>query len=142
MPTILLQTDTTVGFLSQDSQKLFEIKSRAQIKPFLKLYTNFKYLKLEIRVPNSQKNFVRRSKKTTFIVKNQAFRVVSLSLNSQVIRNFYWQYSTSANESGKNFHRDFCEDKSDIIIEDEYGLSEQHSSTLLKINSTKVRRLR
>ena len=136
MPTILLQTDTTVGFLSQNSQKLFEIKSREQTKPFLKVYPNLKNLLDDgSRVPNSQKKFVRRSRKTTFVVKNQAFRISKLSLNSQIIRNFHWQYSTSANESGKNFNREFCEKKSDIIIEDREGLSEKNSSTILKINN-------
>jgi len=139
---ILLQTDTTVGFLSQNSEKLFEIKSRQQIKPFLKFYKTFQSLKLDLRVPNSQKNLIRRSKKTTFIVKNQAFRVSSLHLNSQVIRNFIWQYSTSANASGKKFNRSFCEDKSDITIEDKKKLSEKKSSIILKLNEKKIRRLR
>jgi len=143
LPTILLQTDTTVGFLSQESETLFEIKSRQQIKPFLKLYSSFRSFKADCnRVPTSQKKLVRRSKKTTFVVKNRAFRVVKLSLNSQIIRDFSWQYSTSANESGKKFDYKFCEEKSDIIIEDKRGLTEQNSSTILKINSKKIGKLR
>jgi len=143
LPTILLQTDTTVGFLSQDSQKLFEIKSRPQTKPFLKIYNSLQTFKNGFhRVPSSQKKLFRRSNKTTFIIKNQAYRISRLTLNSQVIRNFTWQYSTSANESGKKFNRKFCEDKSDIIIEDKDSLSEKTSSIILKINNKKIRRLR
>ena len=76
MSVILTQTDTTVGFLSQNSKELFEVKSRDDAKPFLKVYSNFKnFLNNSNRVPSSKKKLIRRAKKTTFIVKNQAFRV-------------------------------------------------------------------
>ncbi len=143
MSIILLQTDTTVGFLSQNSQKLFEIKSRSQTKPFLKVYSSLKDFKNDFnRVPSSQKKLFRSSKKTTFVIKNQALRVSKLSLNSQIVRDITWQYSTSANESGKNFNRLFCEDKSDIIVEDKDALIEKSSSIILKINNKKIKRLR
>ena len=32
---VLTQTDTTVGFISQNSKKLYEIKSRKETKPFI-----------------------------------------------------------------------------------------------------------
>ncbi len=140
---ILSQTDTTVGFLSQDAQKLYEIKSRQSSKPFLKVYKNFKtFLHEHNRIPKNMKNLVRRSKKTTFIVKNKAFRIANPHLDSQILRNISWGYSTSANESGKHFDRTFCEAKADIIIEDAKGLFESSSSALIKINNTKKKRLR
>ena len=143
MPIILLQTDTTVGFLSQNSQKLFEIKSRHQTKPFLKVYNSLQDFKNDFhRVPSSHKKLFRSSKKTTFVIKNQAYRISRVTLHSQIIRDFSWQYSTSANESGKKFNREFCEDKSDIIIEDKNSLSEKSSSIILKINNKKIGRLR
>lgn len=140
---ILAQTDTTVGFLSQNESQLKKIKSRSDTKPFLKTYKSFQSLQKDgIRVPNSQKNRVRRSRKTTYIVKNMAFRVASDTLNSSLLRSFSWNYSTSANESGKNFNREFCEEKTDIIIEDKNSLYEGKSSRLYKINSKKSKRLR
>ena len=143
MPIILTQTDTTVGFLSQDSKKLSEIKSREESKQFLKVYSSFREFTLDAnRVPSSKKRLIRNSKKTTFIVKNRAFRISQISLNSQVLRNYNWQYSTSANESTKSFSREFCESKADIIIENSAGLREKTSSSLLKINNIKIRRLR
>lgn len=143
MDVILTQTDTTVGFLSQDAHKLYEIKSRETSKPFLKVYRNFKtFLQEKNRIPQNMKKLVRRSKKTTFIVKNKAFRIASPTLNSQVLRALSWSYSTSANESGKHFDRIFCEAKADIIIEDSRGLLETSSSTLIKINNTRKKRLR
>ncbi|WP_229860138.1 hypothetical protein [Candidatus Sulfurimonas baltica] len=143
VPVILAQTDTTVGFLSQDSDKLYEIKSRPTAKPFIKVYKDFyNFLLNKNRVPQNKKNLVRRSKKTTFIVKNRAFRVAASQLNSQILRDLSWNYSTSANESQKKFDRVFCESKADIIIEDRGGLNENSSSTLIKINKFKMRRMR
>ena len=141
--TILTQTDTTVGFLSQDSLKLQEIKSRHSLKPFIKVYSTLKAFKEEgNRVPNSKKSLIRRSKKTTFIVKNRAFRIAKSRLSSAILRANYWNYSTSANESGKNFDREFCELKADIIIEDNNSLYEGKASSLYKINSRKTEKLR
>ncbi len=143
MPIILTQTDTTVGFLSQDKNKLFEIKSRSNKKPFIKVYDSLKTLNSSTcRIPNTQKNLLRRSKKTTFIVKNRALRIARTHLNSNVLRNNLWNYSTSANESGKKFNREFCEEKADIIIENIDGLKEDKSSSLIKINNKKRRKIR
>ncbi len=140
---ILAQTDTTVGFLSQDEIQLQKIKSRDNTKPFIIVYKNFKtFSNTGHRIPNSKKSLVRRSKKTTFIIKNMAFRVADTAHNSNISRDLKWSYSTSANESGKNFKRDFCELKADIIVEDKEGLKEQSSSSLYKVNSKKIKRLR
>ena len=141
--TLLVQTDTTVGFLSQNAQKLYTIKSRDTKKPFIRVFQDFKTLKEHhIRVPNTQKNRVRRSKKTTFIVKNSAFRVAKYNSSSSYLRHEKWHFSTSANESTKNFSRDFCEQKTDIIIEDKHGLFEGPPSKLYKINHKRIKRLR
>lgn len=143
MSIILAQTDTTVGFLSQDAKKLYEIKSRPSSKPFIKVYKDFKsFIKDGKRVVSCRKNLVRRAKKTTFIINDFSFRVASFTSNSQVFRNNSWFYSTSANRSGESFQREFCESKADIIIEAKDGLCEKKSSSLIKINAKKRRRVR
>lgn len=140
---ILTPTDTTVGFVSQDGKKLADIKSRPSNKPFIKTLQDLKTLKdLSHRVPQKQKNLVRRSKKTTFIIKNIAVRVAKYPLNSQILRNLTWNYSTLANESGKSFDFEFCKSKADIIVQDKNGLRETTASKLYKINSSKKVRLR
>lgn len=143
MPVILTQTDTTVGFLSQDAKKLYEIKSRSTDKPFIKVYNDFKSLLQDgKRLPKSKRNLVRRCKKTTFIVKNNAFRVAAPILESKILRDTAWHYSTSANKSKESFNREFCETKADIIVEDISRLSEKSSSALIKINNSKMRKIR
>jgi tRNA A37 threonylcarbamoyladenosine synthetase subunit TsaC/SUA5/YrdC len=140
---ILTQTDTTVGFISQDEKKLYEAKSRESNKPFLKVYKDFKtFCSFKNRIPQKYKTKVRRSSKTTFIIRNKAFRVTKYPLDSEILRKLNWSYSTSANEAGKNFQREFCEEQSDIIIEDTNSLKEKSSSKLLKLSQTKIRRLR
>ena len=47
----LVQSDTTVGFLSQDSDKLCKIKKRDNNKPFLVAVDSYKSLKNLTRVP-------------------------------------------------------------------------------------------
>ena len=140
---ILTQTDTTVGFVSKNDVKLQAIKSRPPSKPFLKVFTsNKKLLASHIRIPQKYKNTLRRAKKTSFVVKSTAFRIANYPSNSQLLRNLQWTYSTSANASGEKFSFDFCEDKTDIIVHDKEGFSENSSSTLLKINNSKKVRLR
>jgi tRNA A37 threonylcarbamoyladenosine synthetase subunit TsaC/SUA5/YrdC len=140
---ILAQTDTTVGFLSQDAQKLYEIKSRVSSKPFIKVFDSFQSLiNAGQRVSKAHKKLVRNSKKTTFIIKSNSFRVAESSLNSALFRNISWFYSTSANASGKSFERGFCEKKADIIIEDKHGLREKSSSVIYRLGKIKKRRLR
>lgn len=140
---ILAQTDTTVGFLSQDEQKLKEIKKRSSLKPFIKVFQNLKTLQSsKIRIPQKFKNSLRRAKKTTFIVKNTSFRVSVSPLDSQILRNLTWHYSTSANESGLDFNITFCATKADIIIQNKDGLHQRDSSSLYLINNHKRKKLR
>lgn len=140
---ILEQTDTTVGFSSQNHKILSEIKSRSNSKPFIKVYSSLRFfLACGNRIPHAMKSLVRRSKKTTFIIKGNAIRVNPHAKSSQISRDIHSYYSTSANEKNKNFDREFCESKADIIIEDKNGLTENSSSTLLKINNVKKVRLR
>ncbi len=140
LEVILAQTDTTVGFFSQDKNRLNKIKSRPNSKKFITLYDSFKTLPL--RVPQKQKNFVRRAKKTTFIVDGKSFRVAKPTLKSAYFRKYRWGYSTSANLSGHSFERNFCEQKTDIIIENKNSLFEGKASKLYKINNYKIKRLR
>jgi len=139
---LLAQTDTTVGFLSQNAKRLEEIKMRSGDKPFLKVYAELKNLSRDIRIPSLYKQRVRHSKKTTFIVKNQAFRYVSDPKHAALIKPYRWLYSTSANESGKSYESSFCRAVSDIIIEDARGLYEQSASKIFLLNTTHLKQLR
>ena len=139
---ILAQTDTTVGFLSQSASLLAHIKGRTPDKPFLKNFFSLNELKKNIRIPQSRKKEVRRATKTTYIVKNQAFRIAHFPASSALFRNAGWFYSTSANKSGEKFDYNFAKEKADIIVINEVGLFESEPSRLLKCNERKKVRLR
>lgn len=139
---ILAQTDTTVGFLSQSPQRLQEIKKRDDTKPFLKVYADFKALRTDIRIPSIHKHRVRYARKTTFIVKNQAFRYVDEPDHARLIQRYGWLYSTSANESGKPYDKGFCQSFSDLIVEDCRGLCEKSASKIFRLTPTRLKQLR
>jgi len=139
---LLAQTDTTVGFLSQNASRLEEIKMREGNKPFLKVYSELFALKKTIRIPLSFRRLVRHSRKTTFIVKNQAFRYVNDTEHARLISPYGWLYSTSANPSGGSYETDFCIDRSDWIVEDNRGLQELSASSIYKLGKNRLRRIR
>lgn len=143
MALYLAQTDTTVGFLSSDASCLEEVKSRPQGKQFLKVYSSFESFKNDSnRAPKKYKNLIRRSTKTTFIIKNRASRVVKSSQHHYFLKNHPWLYSTSANKSGEGFDKDFCIRNSDIIVEDFRGFSESQPSRLYKLSLTNRKKIR
>lgn len=142
MHLILAQTDTTVGFLSQDESRLNSVKGREEGKPYLKVFASFKVLQEHTRIPLKHRLWVRHARKTTFVIKNQAFRYVGKEPHSSLIAEYGWLYSTSANKSGKHFDRAFCEEYSDIIIEDKRGLQEHAPSKIFRLTSTQYKQLR
>ncbi len=142
-PVILAQTDTTVGFLSQDAEKLAEIKERPSHKPFIQSFDSLKtYTKMGGRVPTKFKNCLRRSNSTTYVINNKAIRIVRDGLHHQLLSKYEWLYSTSANQKGKSFVRSFAQEHADLVVEDERGLFEGTASNIYKLNSKKIRRLR
>lgn len=142
MHLILAQTDTTVGFLSQDAARLARVKGREEGKPFLKVFASLKTLQEHTRIPLKYHTWFRHARQTTFVVKNQAYRYVRQEPHASLIAKYGWLYSTSANESSKRFNRAFCEEHSDLIIEDSRGLQECPPSKIFRLTSTQYKQLR
>ncbi len=142
MPIILAQTDTTVGFLSQDSASLARLKGREEGKPFLKVFASLNVLQSTVRVPLKYRSWVRHAQHTTFVIKNQALRYVSDPTHSRLIQKYGWLYSTSANESGHEYDPDFCLTHSDTIIEDFRGFSSSAPSKIFRLTATQSKKLR
>lgn len=142
MSVILAQTDTTVGLLSQDPSALVAIKGRDKTKPFVKVFASFKELQKIQRVPLEHRCATRHAQKTTFIINNTAYRVIKDSSHAQLVKQYGWLYSTSANKSGKEYDEDFCRTHADIIIEDSRGFFTSKPSTILKLTPTHFKKLR
>jgi tRNA A37 threonylcarbamoyladenosine synthetase subunit TsaC/SUA5/YrdC len=140
---LLAQTDTTVGFLSQNALKLKTVKQRFGDKSFVSVYKSFKALTASgMRIPQCHKQKVRASKKTTFIAKEKAFRVIKDSPHNLLLDRFDYLYSTSANRSGSSYDASFCFNNSDIIVEDHRGLYEGLPSHIIKLGKSSIRKLR
>ena len=142
MRLYLAQTDTTVGFLSQDSALLARAKERSPSQPFLITYDSFASFKKDNRAPTKHKNRIRRAKKSTFIVKNRASRIAKEALHVSFLRRFGWMYSTSANKTGERFDYAFATKRADIVIEDSRGLFEQSASAIYSLSNRTLRRVR
>jgi len=144
MSTVYLaQTDTTVGFLSQDSKRLAAIKERDPSKPFIQSFDSLKsYTKMGGRVPHRFKNSLRRAKNSTFVINNRAIRIVNSGEHHALLIKHGWFYSTSANAKGKSFEKVFAIQHADIVIEDSRGLYEGQASTIYKINNITRKQLR
>ncbi|MBE0495128.1 MAG: Sua5 YciO YrdC YwlC family protein [Campylobacterales bacterium] len=139
----LVQTDTTVGFLSQDKAKLNAIKGRDPTQPCLKSVATCKDLQAHARVPNSFKKWVRYAKKTTFLFPNgEALRRVDAPEHAAFLRPFGWMYSTSANPTGKGFDVAFAKAQADVVVEDARGFFEAPPSRLIQLGRNRARRKR
>jgi len=113
----LTQTDTTIGFVSQDPTKIDRAKRRLPNKHYILVVNSLKSLKSFTRVPSSHKNQLRRSKKTTFIMPNGlSFRVVKDSEHNLLLNRIGWAYSSSANLSGAEYDKRYAEENTEVIV--------------------------
>ncbi len=139
----LAQTDTTVGFLSQDAKRLASTKGRPAHKAFIIAVSSAKNLKDFVRVPKKWRKLVRQAKRTTFAYPNgKAVRVVKDSEHKKFLDHFGWMYSTSANPSGKNFDEAWARQQADVIVEDKRGFFEGKPSKILRLGRTRAMRIR
>ncbi len=137
----LTQTDTTIGFISQNADRLTQIKQRPPHKHYIKAVNSLKTLKAFTRVPSSHKNRVRRSNKTTFIMPNgYSYRVIKEKHHLLLLNRLEWTYTTSANLSSEAYDEDFAKKNADIIIT---PLREKRSAShIYKLGKTTLKRIR
>lgn len=140
----LTQTDTTVGFLSQDDKKLCSAKQRDPNQKILQVVDKYRTLKKFVRVPQKHKKFVRRAKNTTIIYPNKlAFRVVDRNSQHQnFLQKFNVMYSTSANKTKNNFDVIYATQNSDILVYTKEEFKETKASSIYKINNQKKLKIR
>ncbi len=114
----LTQTDTTIGFVSQNADKLTKIKQRPPHKQYIHAVNSLHTLKTFTRVPQKHKNRVRRAKKTTFIMPNgHSYRVIQDKHHLLLLDRLKWAYTTSANLSNEAYDESFAREMADVIIE-------------------------
>ena len=113
----LTKTDTTLGFVSQNANKLTQIKQRPPHKHYIKALPSLQILKSFTRIPDMHKNRIRRAKKTTFIMPNgDSYRVVKDRHHLLLLNRLGWAYTTSANLSSEAYDEEFAKQSADIVI--------------------------
>ena len=137
----LTQTDTTIGFVSQNAQRLTQIKQRPPHKHYIKAVNSLHTLQSFTRVPQNHKNRVRRSKKTTFIMPNgESYRVIRDKHHLLLLDRLKWVYTTSANLSGEAYDEVFAREKADVVIEP--IMETKQASKIVKLGKNSLKRIR
>jgi len=137
----LTQTDTTIGFVSQNAQRLTEIKKRLPSKHYIKAVNSLKTLQTFTRIPTLHKKRVRRSKKTTFILPSgYSYRVIQDREHLLLLNRLQWAYTTSANLSGYPYDEAFAKKVADIIVSPLHQTKEV--SKIYKLNTKTIQRIR
>lgn len=137
----LTQTDTTIGFISQDADKLTEIKQRPPYKHYITAVNSQKTLQCFTRIPSTHCNRVRRSRKTTFIMPNgYSYRIIKDKHHLLLLNRLKWAYTTSANLSGSNYDEDFARRKADIVVTPLQ--TSKQASKIYKLGKTTLKRIR
>jgi len=137
----LTQTDTTIGFVSQNADRLTAIKQRPPHKHYIKAVNSLKTLKTFTRVPSSHRNRVRRANKITFIMPNgHSYRIIRDQHHLLLLNRLKWAYTTSANLSAKDYDENFAKKSADVIIS---PLKQKYSaSNIYKLGKTTLKRIR
>lgn len=138
----LAQSDTTLGFLSQDASKINLAKGRGNQKVLIEV-SSLSVLRTLSRIPQKHKNIIRRMQKTTFIYpKGQAIRIIRDPWHLRFLSPMRWLYSSSANPTKESYNPSFAHQKADVIIQDKRGFFEGKPSRIYKINSCSLKRIR
>ena len=137
----LTQTDTTIGFVSQNPDRLTNIKQRSPYKYYIKAVNSLFTLKSFTRIPSAHKNTLRRSQRTTFIVPDgNSYRVVYDKHHLLLLNRIKWAYTTSANLSSEAYDEDFARESVDIVIE---PLTQNiQPSKMYKLGKHSIKRIR
>lgn len=137
----LTQTDTTIGFVSQNADRITLIKQRPPHKHYIKAVNSLDTLKTFARIPQKHKNRVRRARKTTFIMPNgHSYRVVQDKHHLLLLDRLKWVLTSSANLSGGEYDEVFAKEMADIIIEPLKGT--RQASSIYKLGKHTLRRIR
>ena len=137
----LTQTDTTIGFVSQDAERLTSIKKRPSSKHYIRVLNSLSTLKRFTHVPQMHKKRVRRTKKTTFIMPNgYSFRVIYDKNHLLLINRLIWAYSSSANLSNQDYDEDFAKNSADITINPLHQT--KAPSSIYKLGKCRIQKIR
>ena len=137
----LTQTDTTVGFVSQNSCRLTQVKERPPNKHYIRAVNSLRTLTHFTRIPSSHKKRVRRARRTTFIMPSgDSFRLIRERGHLLLINRLTWAYTTSANLSGEPYDEAFAKEAADIVITPLQ--TKRNASAIYRLGKNRLKRIR
>jgi len=136
------QTDTTIGFVSQNAAQISHIKQRPSHKNYIKALPSLKALKANTRIPTKHKNLVRRAQKTTFIIQGISYRIIKNHPHTLLLNRLGWAYTTSANLSGQGYDEAFATQSADVIVSFPKTSKKQKASKIYCLNNRVVKKIR
>ena len=138
----LTQTDTTIGFVSQDASKIDKAKKRLPNKHYIRVVNSLETLKTFTRIPQKHKNRVRRAKKSTFIFPyGESFRVVKDTKHNLLLDRVKWLYSSSANLSGDEYDENYAKKMTEVMVSF-YSVDSGKASRIYRLGHTIVKTIR
>ena len=138
----LTATDTTVGFISQNADRLDAIKGRPEHKHYIVALPSLRTLRSKTRIPLRHRNRIRRARRTTFVLPDgRSWRVIHDPRHHRIIQELGWAYTTSANRSGEAYDETWAREKADVVIEP-LKASTSAPSTILKLGKNHILKLR
>ena len=138
----LTQTDTTIGFVSQDSTKIDQAKNRLSDKYYIRVVDSLKILKTFTRVPQEHKNRLRRSTRTTFIFpQGESFRVVKGTKHNLLLNRVKWLYSSSANLSGALYDEDYAKKMTEVMVSFP-NVNSGNASKIYRLGHSRIKSIR
>jgi len=139
----LTQTDTTIGFVSQNTAKIDHAKERLDGKFYIKTFSTLSLVKEYSRLPQKHKNTIRRARKTSFILSNhRSFRVIKDTQHNLLLDRISFAFSSSANKSGESFDKEYCQSVADVIVAFPYETQFSTASKILKLTKESVKKIR
>ncbi len=139
---VLAQSDTTVGFLSKEPERINKAKRRPEFQAVIETLPDLRSLKK--RIPPKHRPRVRRMRHTSFAISSAyAFRVIDPACrHHRLLSQMGALYSSSANVHNRSFDIDYAMKTADLIVSDERGLAEKKSSKILRLGLNRLRSLR
>ncbi|WP_457607832.1 Sua5 YciO YrdC YwlC family protein [Nitratifractor sp.] len=137
----LTATDTTIGFLCQNAERLDRAKGRPSGKPYITALPSLRALRSRTRIPKAHRRRVRRAKRQSFIFPDgRSYRVVRESRHLLLLRRLGWAYSSSANPAGAPYAPHFAYEAADIVVEP-LG-TPGAPSEILRLGKKRIRKIR
>jgi len=137
----LTDTDTTVGFLSKDPQRLDRAKKRPASKHYITALPSLKELTARTRIPRKFRSRIRRSRRESYIFPSgRSYRIVRDARHLLLLRRLKWAYTSSANLSETPFDEAYAREAADVTVE---PLGPPRApSRIYRLGRRKMRRLR